>query len=366
MDDKKLNQLNGYLKTMDLPFSHPLVEALVREDLSGAGEGYSELTTRIYSLAGSVPPGENAPLLFEQLIFDLFKDQRSQFDRVEDKTLAPMRSRLLLLFDRWMQLSDFLEEDEQKSIPGVEEIQSELEDLLQFVQNLLNRMNHPNEENSGSKEELEYLTQQSEEVLVRIMEKLEEILHPAPKADENLKDSILTLTVSLSDLPVSVWRRIRVPGQINLSQFHAVLQKAMGWWDLYDHRFEQAGKVWGQPAKDEAVLAEEDCLVESLLEEEDDLLHYYYDLSESWHHKIIVEKVEFPSEGDSGFILECQAGEGACPPEDCGGPEGFRMLLASLKPGASQVLKDDFSWVGGFDPSRFSVNAVNKDLKELL
>ena len=367
MEEKELNKLNGYLKAMDLPFSHPLVEALIREDLTGTGEGYSDLTSRIYTLAGSVPPGEKAPLLFEQLIFDLYKDHRETFDRSIDERLAPSRSRLLILFDRWMQLSDFLQEDEQKELSGIELVQRELDDLLLSVQNLLNRMNHPGDESPDFAGELDFLTRQSEEALIRIMERIDEILHPSLPKDEDQKDSVLTLKISLTDLPEPVWRRIRVSGRMNLAQFHSVLQKSMGWWDLYNHQFEQAGQFWGHPGSDEKpVLAEEDCLVQSLLEEEDDLLHYHYDLSESWHHRILVEKVESPEPGKTGYVLECLAGEGACPPEDCGGPEGFRMLLSSLKPDASQNLKDDFSWVGGFDPAHFSLSSVNKELQELL
>ncbi|MDA3956102.1 plasmid pRiA4b ORF-3 family protein [Oceanispirochaeta sp.] len=367
MDDEKLDQLNGYLKAMDLPFAHPLVEALIREDLAGRGEGYADLTTRIYTLAGSVPPGENAPLLFEQLIFDLFKLQKAQFDRDDDEIVAPLRLRLLTLFDRWMQLNDFLQEKEQNEQKGILEVLREMDELLQFVQNLLNRVNHPSEENPESLGELDFLIQQSEEVLIRIMERIDEILHPPVSHEHVRSDSILTLKITLSDLPGTVWRRIRVSGQMTLAQFHAVLQKSMGWWDLYNHRFEQAGQFWGHPgSEDQPVLPEEECLLLSLLEEEDDLLHYYYDLAESWYHKIIVEKVESPEKEQTGYVLECLAGEGACPPEDCGGPEGFRMLLASLNPSASQDLKEDFSWVGDFDPTQFSVMTVNKELKELL
>jgi len=366
MEEKRLEELNELLEAMDLPFSYPLIEALIRDDLAGKGENSDDLTTRIYGLSGSVPPGENGPLRFEQLIFDLFKEHKSLFDKAADSEAAPLRASLLTLFDRWMLLFDFLHEEDQVKQPGIDEALRELEELLHFVQNLLNRLNHPEQEAKGSITEIEFLIQQSEAVLLRIMERVDEILHPrTPSDEEGSEESVLTLKVTLEGFPV--WRRICISNRINLTQFHAVLQKTMGWWDLYNHQFEQAGQFWGLKKPDSGtVLPEGECLLSSLLEEEDDLLHYYYDLSEVWHHKVIVEKVKPAAKGQTGVVLECLAGEGACPPEDCGGPEGFRMLLASLKPDASQALKDDFSWVVDFKPDAFSLSAVNKELRELL
>lgn len=371
MEEKELNKLNEYLKSMDLPFQYPLVEALIRNDLADRSGDAEDITTRLYKLADSVPPGEEASLLFEQLIFDLFKEQKVSFDKDDDELVAPMRERLMTLLDRWTLLTDFLHEDDKTEIRGREEILREMNELLQFSQGLLNRVNHPADEDGESLGELDFLTQQSEEVLIRIMEKIDEILNP-PQVHEHPdgKEFILTLKVSLSDLSRPVWRRIRVSGQINLAQFHFVLQKTMGWWDLYGHQFEQAGRYWGKSDDEKKEIEEEEgSLLQTLLEEEDDLLHYFYDIPEGWHHKIIVESVTETAPAAPeirGFVLECLDGVGACPPEDCGGPEGFRMLLASLKDNASSDLKEDFAWVGDFDPDNFSVLEINKELKTLL
>lgn len=377
MEEKKLNQLNEYLKSMDLPFQYPLVEALIRNDLAARSGDAEDIATRLYQLADSVTPGEEASLLFEQLIFDLFKEQKSGFNRNDDELVAPMRERLMTLMDRWTLLTDFLQEDDQADMTGREEITRDMDELLKFTQGLLNRVNHPADEDGESLGELDFLTQQSEEVLIRIMEKIDEIINPSQINDsQNGKESVLTLKVSLAGLSRPVWRRIKVSGQINLAQFHLVLQKTMGWWDLYGHQFEQAGQFWGKSADEKKekedlkeLEDEEGCLLQTLLEEEDDLLHYFYDIPEGWHHKILVESV---NETDAvapevrGFVLECLDGIGACPPEDCGGPEGYRMLLASLKDDAPKDLKEDFAWVGSFEPDNFSVLDINKELKTLL
>jgi hypothetical protein len=265
-----------------------------------------------------------------------------------------------------MQLSDFLQEEEQGSLDGREGIQGRLDELLTFVHSLLSRVNHPSDETEDSAEELRFLCARSEETLVGIMEHLDHLLHPpAAPSQEGPEGQILTLKVNLAGLPRPVWRRIRVSGQLNLAQFHRVLQKAMGWWELYPYQFEQAGRFWGRTADEEKKIGDgEACLLQTLLEEEDDLLHYYYDLPEGWHHKILVEDVRTATE--SSFLLECLAGEGACPPEDCGGAEGYAGLLSSLRPDASDSEKEDFAWAADFVPDAFSLEETNKALRELL
>ena len=367
MEEKKRTELNGFLEAMELPFRSELIESLIREDLAaGRGENSDDITMRIYGLSGIVPPGEDAPLLFEQLVFDLFKEIKQNFDPGTDSRTGAMRDSLLTLMDRWMQLSDFLQEEEQLNLNGRDGIQGQLDELLTFVHSLLVRVNDPSGESDDSVEELRFLCSRSEETLVGIMEQLDNLLHPpAEVTQEGPEGQVLTLKVSLAGLPRPVWRRIRVSGQLNLAQFHRVLQKAMGWWELYPYQFEQAGHRWGRAVNEEQkVEDDEGCLLQTLLEEEDDLLHYYYDIPDSWHHKILVEDTGISSE--SGFLLECLAGEGACPPEDCGGVSGYAGLLSSLRPDASETEKEDYAWAADFNPDAFSLEEINKAMRELL
>ena len=367
MTDKQLHNLNHYLQDLELPFRYPVVTALIREALAGDGDPADIISRRIYQIAGAVLPGEDDPLLFEQLIFDLYKEVKAGFNQEEDETFAPMRGRILDLIDKWIQLSDFLNEEEQLELSGNEEIQTEMDELMKFIQSLLERLNTPEKESPESAKELSFLLDQSEEVFDRFMEQVEEMLNPqAHECSEDSEEQALVLRVELKDTGSTIWRKIRVPANITLDRFHLVLQKCMGWWDLYHHSFEQAGSFWGTSAKeDDSIIYqdESECLLHTLLNEEDDMLHYRYDLPEGWHHIIRVDKV---LDCESDLTLSCLDGKGACPPEDCGGPEGFRMLLASLKPDAPEDLKEDFSWVGDYDPEAFDNDAINKELRELV
>ena len=59
-----------------------------------------------------------------------------------------------------------------------------------------------------------------------------------------------------------------------------------------------------------------------------DLAGYEYDFGDGWEHEVAVEA---GAAADAATVYpECIAGEGACPPEDCGGPGGFAELKELL------------------------------------
>ena len=74
-------------------------------------------------------------------------------------------------------------------------------------------------------------------------------------------------------------------------------------------------------------------------------LVYVYDWGDEWRHD--VEVVELGTVDEAEPWAECLAGEGACPPEDCGGPPGYHAL-PETDPAAARA--------------RFSVAAVNRRL----
>jgi hypothetical protein len=57
--------------------------------------------------------------------------------------------------------------------------------------------------------------------------------------------------------------------------------------------------------------------------------HYDYDFGDGWQHRIEVEDVlSSPMATPTPVCIE---GGRACPPEDCGGPDGYTELLEALK-----------------------------------
>ena len=229
MTEKQLHSLNHYLQDLELPFHYPVVTALIREALGGDGDPADIISRRIYQIAGAVLPGEDDPLLFEQLIFDLYKEVKADYNKEEDETFSPMRGRILDLIDKWMQLSDFLNEKEQLELSGNEEIQTEMDELMKFVQSLLERLNHPEKETPESARELSFLLDQSEEVFGRFMGQVEEMLNPQiHECSGDSEGQTLVVRVEIKDAGHPVWREVRVPGNITLDRFHLILQKCNG------------------------------------------------------------------------------------------------------------------------------------------
>ena len=63
----------------------------------------------------------------------------------------------------------------------------------------------------------------------------------------------------------------------------------------------------------------------------------------------------------------CIGGEGACPPEDCGGPPGYEHLRKILANPDDEEHGEMVTWMGlehacEFDPAAFDIEAVNRRL----
>ena len=71
---------------------------------------------------------------------------------------------------------------------------------------------------------------------------------------------------------------------------------------------------------------------------------YDYDFGDGWKHDVELEAVG--RREPSAQYPHCLAGEGACPPEDCGGPPGYERLLEILANSANEEY-DEMSGVGG-------------------
>jgi hypothetical protein len=66
------------------------------------------------------------------------------------------------------------------------------------------------------------------------------------------------------------------------------------------------------------------------------------------------------------YCAVCLGGEQACPPEDSGGPGGYRSFLDALADPGHPEHRQYSDWIGGgFDPAAFSVAGANALLQEI-
>lgn len=177
------------------------------------------------------------------------------------------------------------------------------------------------------------------------------------------------LAVTLPDLPV--WRKILVRGDMNLGLLHAVLQVAMGWTNSHLHQFFIGTETYTafmpdlDPDFGESMLDEEEVLLMDVVKKANTSFVYLYDFGDSWEHEIKVDKIQ-KSDTTPLAVAECLDGAYACPPEDCGGIDGYLDLLEIIRDPTHEEHEEMMEWLGGgFDPEMFDVRMVNKYLKKL-
>jgi len=189
---------------------------------------------------------------------------------------------------------------------------------------------------------------------------------PAPSAPAPAPGTAFQLKVALLDTKPPIWRRVLVAGDSTLDHLHEVIQAAFGWWSYHLHEFE-VGPVrygvpdpdedWGEPPRDERRMRLD------AIAGEGSSFRYTYDFGDGWEHKVTVEKV-LPADSVA-TVPACIDGRRACPPEDCGGPWGYRELLEMLADPTHPEHDRRREWIGrpfdpeAFDPSEFETNLQN-------
>ena len=181
--------------------------------------------------------------------------------------------------------------------------------------------------------------------------------------------SIYQLKVTLNGSKPPIWRRLLVPGNINLGSFHIVLQIVMGWTNSHLHQFILGRTMYGIPDDEFGadfgleIEDENKYKLSQLLKKEKDSLKYEYDFGDGWEHKIILEKI-LPYES-SLKLPSCIKGKRACPPEDCGGIWGYQDLIEVINDTSHPEHEEMLEWLGGdFDPEYFDVNEINEILSK--
>ena len=186
--------------------------------------------------------------------------------------------------------------------------------------------------------------------------------------------SVTCMRLDLDHAGPPIWRRLRIASDLRLNQMHDVIQSAMGWTDMHLHHFQM-----GPDAKDFRVvpfltpfdleegetdgILESDVRLDEVIAEPRQRLFYTYDLGDSWHHTLTLEKVEPWVEDDP--VARCVAGRRACPPEDVGGIPGYEEILAALDgridPDEAEWMAERLAWLPvGFDPAAFDLDEVNR------
>jgi hypothetical protein len=138
---------------------------------------------------------------------------------------------------------------------------------------------------------------------------------------------VYQLKISLRDISPMIWRRVLIESDTSIAHLHAVLQIAMGWEDLHLHRFRVHGKAYGISRAGGIVFDDDPCQVKlsDFKLRAGERFVYEYDMGDFWQHDIRLERI-LPLEPRKLYPV-CSDGAGDCPPEDCGGPWGYKTLM---------------------------------------
>lgn len=192
-----------------------------------------------------------------------------------------------------------------------------------------------------------------------------------PKAETARKGKrkyALTLDVTLKGSPRKVYRQLVVPSDLPLNHLGEILVRAVGWEGYHLNQFIAGKTYYAEPGDDDWMMGmQEDarkCTIGSLLSRVKSKIKWEYDFGDSWIHEITL--VEKQAVDDNEMVkVQLLKGSGACPPEDCGGVDGYRHLLNVLKNPADEEYEEMIGWLGGsFDPKAFSLAAARNRVME--
>ncbi|MFH1121928.1 MAG: plasmid pRiA4b ORF-3 family protein [Bacteroidota bacterium] len=177
------------------------------------------------------------------------------------------------------------------------------------------------------------------------------------------------IQISLQSSKPKIWRRILIPSDMKLSDFHKVIQTSMGWTNSHLHQFIKDGNYYLLKMKDDIFWDDMDNVdykkmkVSDLLTFEKEKMVYEYDFGDSWYHDIVLEKIH-PFQKDQ-ILPVCIKGKMNCPPEDCGGVWGYLQMLEILSQPGHEEYNSYLEWLGEeFDPEHYNQEEINAMLRE--
>lgn len=200
-------------------------------------------------------------------------------------------------------------------------------------------------------------------------------------------EPVLRLRIELVDsIDPVIWRRVLVPAGYTLADLHAVIQAVMGWQNSHPHEFRAGNVCYGPRGLDLDLIPEDGVRLNQLTATGSEtkagataattatagadagmhtVLEYLYDFGDSWEHLVRVEAVTLADPGSR--YPRCIDGEGACPPEDCGGTPGYQRLREVLADPSDPEREDLLEWLGvsgtaAFQPARFDTHDADTRL----
>lgn len=189
---------------------------------------------------------------------------------------------------------------------------------------------------------------------------------------EDVKE--LHLRIKLLCMDQKIWREIKVPSNLTLEALAKVLLDAMGWKHEHLYQFVIGDGCYCLEADDDPFsffnkydyydLTE--FTISDVLQEKGRRIRFEYDFGDEWLHELWIKGEREYAPGEKPAIT-CLKGQGACPPEDCGGDYNYCELLdLRSKKRRTSKENEELEWYGmlyGFDPDHFDKEHADKQME---
>ena len=182
-------------------------------------------------------------------------------------------------------------------------------------------------------------------------------------------EPVARVRIKLRRVRPTVWRRVDVPILYTLAELHDIIQVVMGWRNSHLHEFKIDGVSFaapdpaGDPGDGETGDARSIAL-KTVVDRGYRRFEYLYDFGDGWEHEVIVEDVRDGEAGIDypGFV----GGARRCPPENVGGPPGFKRFLEAMLDPAHEEHCEMTRWYGkAYDPADIDERLVRTRLENV-
>jgi hypothetical protein len=176
--------------------------------------------------------------------------------------------------------------------------------------------------------------------------------------------TILQLKLTLADSVPEVWRRIQVPSDFTLGDFHYLILYAFCWFDDRPHEFlpsseapgTQAVRMPCEPVDEDAIL------LSDVLRGRDAQMRYRCEFGDQWAVDVLAEAQHAPVRGHR--YPYCSSGKHDGPPDGVGGISSYNEVVeAFARPGGPEALfsrPDHPEWLQPFfDPTYLDIGLIN-------
>ena len=178
---------------------------------------------------------------------------------------------------------------------------------------------------------------------------------------------IQNLKIKLVGSDPDISRKLLVSVQMNLDDFHQLIQTAMPWGNSHMHQFHcQSKECWREEEADnELHQVTKQWSIERLLPyTKAKKFHYVYDFRDHWDHLISVSSVEDPKLDE--IYPKLLAVYGFCPPEDIGGIRHNYLTLEIINEPEHESHEKTLEWLNeDFDPNVDVFLTLEKRLQNL-